>query len=212
MVQISIGRRHLVFLLLAVVVLVVAIPLAVSATTSMFADVPDDHIFVDDINWMKTAGVTQGCGDGTNYCPEADVTRGQMAAFMNRLAVNKVVNAGKLGGKVPGDYVSGTEWVSLGYAFNSVPKDAERTATVDCPGSKFPVAGGGTENGRDWSMTESFPYFSTLIDRGWKVTWQNQLAGMTAGTGVVWVLCADFEASSTFIPPADTDPAAGPDG
>jgi hypothetical protein len=210
MVQISISRRHLVFLLLAVVALVVAIPLAVSAATSMFADVPDDHIFVDDINWMKTAGITQGCGDGTNYCPQDDVTRGQMAAFMHRLATKRVVDAGTLGGKVPGDYVSGTEWVSLDYIFYSVPEDAERTVTVDCPGSKFPVSGGGTENGRDWSMTESFPYFSTLIDRGWKVTWQNQFAGHTGGGGVIWVLCADFE--STYFPSADMDPAAGPDG
>jgi hypothetical protein len=210
MVQITISRRHLVFLLSAVVVLVVAIPLAVSAATSMFADVPDDHIFVDDINWMKTAGVTQGCGDGTNYCPQDDVTRGQMAAFMHRLATGRSVDAGTLGGKVPGDYVSGTEWVSLDYVFYSVKEYEERTVTVDCPGSKFPVSGGGTENGSHWSMTESFPYFTTVNDRGWKVTWQNQFAGHSGGGGVIWALCADFE--STYLPSADTDPAAGPDG
>jgi hypothetical protein len=35
------------------------------------------------INRLKAAGVTDGCG-GTKYCPTANVTRGQMAAFLRR--------------------------------------------------------------------------------------------------------------------------------
>ena len=46
--------------------------------------------------------MTTGCGGG-NYCPDSNVTRGQMAAFMNRLGAlgpdkTPVVNADKVDG------------------------------------------------------------------------------------------------------------------
>ncbi len=85
-VELTVQRRHLIILAGVLLAAVMLIPGIAYATTSLFADVPDDHIFVNDINWMKTAGVTQGCGDGTNYCPDDNVTRGQMAAFMHRLS------------------------------------------------------------------------------------------------------------------------------
>ena len=52
---------------------------------------PAPNAFTDDngntheanINRLKAAGVTDGCG-GTKYCPTANVTRGQMAAFLRR--------------------------------------------------------------------------------------------------------------------------------
>jgi hypothetical protein len=48
----------------------------------------DDNgsVFEDDIARLATAGVTRGCNPPTNdrFCPEDPVTRGQMAAFLNR--------------------------------------------------------------------------------------------------------------------------------
>jgi hypothetical protein len=45
----------------------------------------DDSIFEDDIAKIAAAGITRGCSaDGTLFCPEAPVTRGQMAAFLRR--------------------------------------------------------------------------------------------------------------------------------
>ena len=50
-----------------------------------FADVPDDHFFAEQINQVATANITRGCNEaGTKFCPRADVTRGQMAAFLAR--------------------------------------------------------------------------------------------------------------------------------
>lgn len=43
-----------------------------------------DSIFEQDILRLATAGITKGCGDGTVFCPDASVTRGQMAAFLVR--------------------------------------------------------------------------------------------------------------------------------
>ena len=46
----------------------------------------DDSIFEADIDRLGTAGVTKGCNPPTNdrYCPNGNVTRGQMAAFLHR--------------------------------------------------------------------------------------------------------------------------------
>jgi len=48
-----------------------------------FSDVPPGHIFRTDIDRLATAGITTGCG-GTKFCPDDPVTRGQMAAFLQR--------------------------------------------------------------------------------------------------------------------------------
>ena len=51
-----------------------------------FDDVPDDHLFNTEITWLAEEGITRGCNppDNTLYCPDDPVTRGQMAAFLNR--------------------------------------------------------------------------------------------------------------------------------
>lgn len=48
-----------------------------------FLDVADDSQFFEDIYRIAARGVTVGCGGG-NFCPEQNVTRGQMAAFIMR--------------------------------------------------------------------------------------------------------------------------------
>jgi len=51
-----------------------------------FDDVPFDHLFVDDITWLKDLRITLGCNppDNTMYCPDAYVSRGEMAALLVR--------------------------------------------------------------------------------------------------------------------------------
>jgi hypothetical protein len=48
-----------------------------------FADVPPGDLFYTEIGKLSARGVTVGCG-GANYCPNAAVTREQMAAFIMR--------------------------------------------------------------------------------------------------------------------------------
>lgn len=40
-------------------------------------------VFIDDIIWLAESGITRGCTE-TSYCPQKNVTRGQMAAFLVR--------------------------------------------------------------------------------------------------------------------------------
>jgi len=81
-------------LLIAAAFALFLVPVAAIAAGG-FDDVEDDSVFKADIDWLATAGVTKGCNPPTNdeFCPEGNVTREQMAAFMHRLAVNKVVDA-----------------------------------------------------------------------------------------------------------------------
>ena len=49
--------------------------------TATFADVPTSHPFFQFVEALVASGVTSGCGNG-NYCPNAPLTRGQMAVFL----------------------------------------------------------------------------------------------------------------------------------
>lgn len=48
-----------------------------------FRDVPTHHRFHDDIEALAASGITTGCGSGS-FCPDRTVTRGEMAAFLDR--------------------------------------------------------------------------------------------------------------------------------
>jgi S-layer homology domain len=51
--------------------------------TATFGDVPTDHPFFQFIEALAASGITGGCGSG-NYCPDAPLTRGQMAVFLSK--------------------------------------------------------------------------------------------------------------------------------
>lgn len=50
----------------------------------LFADVPADAVFAD--AWAKATGLTRGCNppENTRFCPDQALTRGQIAAFLDR--------------------------------------------------------------------------------------------------------------------------------
>src|SRR2546428_5300135 len=50
--------------------------------TATFADVPVGHPFHRFVEALAASGITGGCGNG-NYCPDAPITRGQMAVFLS---------------------------------------------------------------------------------------------------------------------------------
>jgi len=84
-------RTALMFALAGMVGALVATPIAVYAT-HRFTDVSDSAFFSNSVAWMKDNGITVGCSD-TQYCPNDNVTRGEMAVFFKRLAEFKVVDA-----------------------------------------------------------------------------------------------------------------------
>ncbi len=79
-------KRRLI-ITLATLLLVAMAPAVVLAAGGQFTD-DDDSIFEAHIEWLAASGVTAGCNPPTNdhFCPNSNVNRGQMAAFMRRFA------------------------------------------------------------------------------------------------------------------------------
>ena len=82
-ITLTIGRRSARMIAAALLVVAIAVPAAVIASDS-FADVPNSNTFHDDISAIADRGITTGCGGG-NYCPAANMTRAEMAGFINRI-------------------------------------------------------------------------------------------------------------------------------
>jgi hypothetical protein len=57
----------------------------VATSLNVLTDI-EDSTFVNDIIWLADAGITAGCNPPVNdrFCPDNNVTRGQMAAFLVR--------------------------------------------------------------------------------------------------------------------------------
>jgi hypothetical protein len=124
--------------------LIVAVPAAWAS--DLFADVPDSEPFHNQIGAVALAGITTGCNPGPPrlYCPEDNVTRKAMAAFMHR-------GFGRVGFvTAEGATVTDTEQTLFGMPFTSglpagtlpgaavfIRGDAEVTFTTDdtsgCP-------------------------------------------------------------------------------
>lgn len=80
-------RKRTVSIVLGTLLLVSVIPVAGFAAGGTFTD-DDTSIFEADIEWLASVGVTAGCNPpaNDNFCPDENVKRGQMAAFMRRFA------------------------------------------------------------------------------------------------------------------------------
>lgn len=62
-----------------------ALGTGVVLASHQFSDVPTNHMFHSDIDWLYDSDITAGCS-ATRFCPENDVTRAEMAAFLHRFA------------------------------------------------------------------------------------------------------------------------------
>ena len=51
--------------------------------SASFTDVPTGHWAFQFIQALRSSGITTGC-TATTYCPDANVTRAEMAVFMSR--------------------------------------------------------------------------------------------------------------------------------
>ena len=82
-------RRTRTVWLVPAAIIVMALATTVGALAAdRFGDVAAGHPHEDGIGFVVDAGVTAGCGDGSDYCPSDEVTRDQMATFLHRLSGN----------------------------------------------------------------------------------------------------------------------------
>jgi len=83
-IQIAIQRKRLYVAAALIAAAALLIP-ATAWASHQFTDVPTSDWAHDDIAWLKDNGLTNGCEDGTKFCPDNSVTRRETAAFMHRL-------------------------------------------------------------------------------------------------------------------------------
>jgi hypothetical protein len=101
---------------------------------AQFADVPTSHVFYEQIERLSARGVTAGCGGG-NYCPDASVTREQMAIFIERAlgAVTPPIPEQQTFEDVP------TSWFSYPFIEDFVTRGITAGCSITprlyCPGS-----------------------------------------------------------------------------
>lgn len=76
------SKRWLPIAALSVALLVPGVAIA----SHQFTDVPESHQFHNSIDWLADNAITAGCNppDNTQFCPDENVTRGQMATFLKR--------------------------------------------------------------------------------------------------------------------------------
>ncbi len=113
-----------------------------------FTDVDEDSVFKADIAWLADTGVTKGCNPPTNdeFCPDGNVTREQMAAFMHRLAINRVVDAATVEGmtaaELKGEVPAATDASGGDQPQNNMQPNVVVNCIIATVGT-FPQEGGG---------------------------------------------------------------------
>ena len=135
-------------MIVTVTALIVA-PLTAIASHS-FTDVPDSNTFHDDIAWLADAGVTKGCNppSNTQYCPDDEVTRGQMAAFMKRFAGYIDAEDGTPGQADNTNTLDGKDGNEYQGIMNGAPVESATPGRRNCSCSGFGDADRGS--GRRW--------------------------------------------------------------
>jgi len=182
---------------------------SVALASHTFNEVDSNSTFHEAITWLKEAGVTLGCNppSNTEYCPEDNVTREQMAAFMKRLAENRVVDAAQLQGQPASDFTQDLVWVETSNSFTQWQDGSEEQATVTCPGGTLVVSGGSREEGTDIVLVDGYP---DAARQGWVAQYQNSSGTEQTVTVVVYALCAKYsDKSPTAFQQAGVDPDQG---
>lgn len=143
-------KPALMLVLAGLVGALIATPIAVYAS-HRFDDVADSNTFHEDIAWLREAGVTRGCNPpaNTEFCPKDEVTREQNAAFLRRLAENRVVDAGELAGRTVQELAPRATSVSVNHQGTDVGLRDFATTTIDAPAAGLLIANGVLSLGSD---------------------------------------------------------------
>lgn len=145
---------------------------ASAAPCAGFVDVDAASAFCADVQWIRNRAVTTGC-TATAYCPDAPVTRLQMAAFM-----------GRLGRALQPAFLHRTEYL---------PSVANGGTTIVCqvqaPAANFPRVASSASSVIQYSNSEDGTMFVWLVastDQGATWTpWSQLLATLTLPSGAL---------------------------
>jgi len=159
------------------------------AELGTFDDVAAGHWAFSFIEALRESGITRGCGNG-NYCPEAPVTRAQMAVFLER---------GMHGRDFVPSAPSGNVFLDVGvddFAASFIEQLYADGITAGCGNNNYCPTAEITrdqmavfllraKHGSSYSPPPATGIFADVDQGNWAVHWIEQLAveGITAGCG-----------------------------
>ena len=206
-------------LLAVLIATVMVVPIAAFAIHS-FTDVPDSAFFSNSVTWMKDNGITVGCNPpaNTEYCPNDNVSRGEMAVFLKRLSENKIVDAATAVNATNADALEGfgkTDFLGMSirqvFVEVLVPDGSAfgASAEASCDAGEVLIGGGGSISVfvSDVQLLSSrpAPIGTGLTITAWRVTAINPAGGTVDVNVRAQALCASLP--GTFVladGPADT--------
>jgi len=121
---------------------IIAFGPAVAVANHIFTDVATDYAFHGDIERVYDARITAGCS-ATTYCPETNVTRGQMAAFLSRTGGRVDYDDGTVSDVTtqtilatvtirPGNVAGGMAFIKLDASAYAYTANSNETGCVPC--------------------------------------------------------------------------------
>ena len=169
--------------------LVIPFAASVSHAQQTFADVPPEYWAYQFIESLAASGITGGCGGG-NYCPGSNVTRAQMAVFLER---------GMRGSGFAPPSATGTVFADVGandFAAAYIEQLAADGVTGGCGGGNYCPNDNVTraqmavfllraKYGSTYSPPVATGVFSDVATGSFGASWIEQLAaeGITSGCG-----------------------------
>lgn len=86
-------RRSRIIIAICTISVLIGSSLAIAnQPPTRYLDVPSDHLFASEIEWLANSRITRGCNArNTLFCPDASITRGEVAAFLHRLVGSDLV-------------------------------------------------------------------------------------------------------------------------
>ena len=103
-------------------------------TLQLFDDVPRGHYAHDAVQWAVENGITEGCGDGRNFCPEQPLDRANMVTFLKRYHDKFGDGASPGSGASPG---TGTTATRAEYMLDGWGSDEE---SISLPAGRYSVS------------------------------------------------------------------------
>lgn len=134
-------------------------------TLQLFDDVPRGHYAYDAIQWAVENGITEGCGDGRNFCPEQPLDRAHMVTFLKRYHDKFGSGASSDAGASPGGASPGadpdTSETRNEYMLDGWGSDEE---SVSLPAGRYSVSFALVYDDRDRNLNDEFASVTLKVE------------------------------------------------
>lgn len=127
-------------------------------TLQLFEDVPRGHYAHDAIQWAVENGITEGCGDGRNFCPDQPLDRAHIVTFLKRYHDKFGSGASVGSGASPG---AGTTGTRAEYMLDGWGSDEE---SISLPAGRYSVSFALVYDDGDRNLSQEFASVTLKVE------------------------------------------------